>query len=284
MTLDQNHRFIMADTDVRGELTQLEQVLTEVNAHHQYPAAIQQLLGQICVAVSLLAARIKMEGSLVLQSYGDGPVRTLMAEINHLGQMRAIARYDDLPDTYDSLLGSGMLTITLIPKVGQQYQGTVSLQGDDLAKALEDYFLSSEQIKTRLWLQSDGKRAAGLLLQALPVSSEQASLSIDDDAFNRASTLADTLSAEEMLTLPAERLLYRLYHQEQVELFSPKALSFACSCSRARVESALLQMGEAEVRQIVAEEGEIKADCQFCYQQYRFFQQDVEQLFHSNTH
>lgn len=283
MPPDINQRFLIDHTDVRGELTQIHHSLAEICSKHHYPDAVKVLLGQLMAAASLMAARLKIDGSMILQTYGDGPLRTLMAEINHLGEIRAIARFESLPDD-QPLLGSGRLVITTLPAVGPQYQGMVHLQGDDLSKTLEEYFLSSEQIKTRLWLACDGTHAGGLLLQALPISSEQASLDLDDDAFNRASILADTLTTDELTRLPPERLLHRLYHQESLQLFAPKHIHFGCSCSRARVESALLQMGEDEVRSILAEDGDIEVDCQFCYEKYRFDLQQVESLFNSHTH
>lgn len=282
--VDLNQRFTFIDSDVRGEITQIHHSLEQINALHPYPLPIRQLLGQMLAAVSLLAARIKMEGSLVLQTHGNGPVRMLMAEITDKGQLRAIARHDDLPNEPVALLGQGMLSITLLPKAGQQYQGIVQLQGDNLNQALEEYFLSSEQLKTRIWLASDGQHAAGLLLQALPNSSDQASLSQDDDTFNRTSILAQTVTEAELLHLDVNELLFRLFNEEQVELYSPKPLHFQCTCSKERVASMLLQVGESECRNIIAEQQNIAVDCQFCHANYQFVLTDIERLFDHKTH
>jgi molecular chaperone Hsp33 len=93
-------------------------------------------------------------------------------------------------------------------------------------------------------------------------------------------TLADTLTAEELLGLDNETLLYRLYHQEEVRLFDPQPLRFGCSCSRERSANALVSLGEADAAQLVQEQGgSVQIDCQFCNQRYQFDAADIAQLF-----
>src|SRR5690606_857204 len=113
-------------------------------------------------------------------------------------------------------------------------------QADSLAGAFEDYFRQSEQLPTRLLLASDGERAAGLMLQKLPGDEG------DQDGWTRAAALFDTLSTGELLDLPAQELLTRLFHEDGVQLLGDKPLSFACSCSTERVEAMLVSLGEHE--------------------------------------
>lgn len=126
---------------------------------------------------------------------------------------------------------------------------------------------------TRLWLAADGQRAAGLLLQALPGEDR------DPDAFNRATTLADTLQDQELLELPVQTLLHRLYHEEDVRLLDGSPVSFRCGCSRERVGEMLRNLGRPEVDSILEDEGRVEVNCEFCNAGYRFDAVDVEQLF-----
>ena len=155
----------------------------------------------------------------------------------------------------------------------ERYQGIVGLEGCDLAAGLDNYFARSEQLPTRLWLGADEQRAAGMLLQRLPAAAASA------EDWERIQALAGTLSEAELLELPLESLLYRLFNEETVRLFESEPLAFRCSCSRARIEATLRAMGQAEAESIVAEEGDIVADCEFCNRRYRFDAVDVATLF-----
>lgn len=243
------------------------------------------LLGQAMAAVALMASTLKFDGNLILQIQGDGPVGLLMAECNDRGELRAIARYDEerqlagLPWT--GLTGAGQLVLTIDPEQGERYQGIVPLEGETLGDALGHYFLQSEQLPTRFWLFADGVAAGGLMLQVLPGHDAGA----DDDIWPRVTNLASTLKAEEALGLEAEDVLYRLYHEELVELFEPRELRFHCSCSRERSESALRSIEPGELRAIVEEQGgNIEVDCQFCGRRYLFDRVDVESLVHEGQH
>ena len=134
--------------------------------------------------------------------------------------------------------------------------------------------IRSEQLETRLWLAADDRHAGGMLLQKLPNRPEQ-----DADAWNRASQLADTLKQDELLKLPAETILHRLFHEEDIRLFDPQPISFHCRCSREGVANMLRMLGRGEVNSILDEQGSIEVHCEFCNQRYEFDKVDAEQVF-----
>ena len=284
LTADRTQRFLFEDFDVRGEWASLEHSYAEVLARHPYPEPVALLLGELLAAAALLTGTLKFEGTLTLQARAEGAVPLLMVECTSKRELRGVARYhaEQLSGSQSSLkdlMPKGVLAITLDPEKGQRYQGIVSLEAETLAVCLSDYFASSEQLSTRFWLESDGRRASGFLLQQLPPQQEP-------DAEARASrwqhlnVLADTLTREELLALPAEQLLHRLYHEEQVRLFAPQPVVFSCSCSRQRSANALSSLGEVDAMQLVAEQGgQITIDCQFCNRRYLFDAADVAQLF-----
>src|SRR3990167_4349597 len=111
-----------------------------------------------------------------------------------------------------------------------------------IAEILQNYMIRSEQLETRLWLAADDRHAGCMLLQKLPNRPEQ-----DADAWNRASQLADTLKQDELLKLPAETILHRLFHEEDIRLFDPQPISFHCRCSREGVANMLRMLGRGEV-------------------------------------
>jgi molecular chaperone Hsp33 len=241
------------------------------------------LLGEFLAAVALLSDTLKFDGTLSLQVRGAGQVRMLMAECRDNRALRAIAQYNDDFSPEQELLGNGQLAITIEPKNGKRYQGIVSINDGEhsLSQALEDYFRQSEQIRTRVWLYADSHVATGLLLQAMPHSASEGSLEVDDEAWSRVTHLADTITAEEMLTLDNTTVLQRLFHEETVRVYEERPLMFECTCTRERCANAILLLGEEEAHAVVAEQGEIRSDCQFCHQHYRFDRDDVTALFES---
>lgn len=274
------HRFLLPDAHVRGAHVRLDATWKQVLSHARYPGAVETLLGEALVASALLGAHTKVEGRLSLQARSDGGLRTLFAECTAAGTLRGIARLaDDLPPPADlASLGAGALLAVTIENPGLgggepvRYQGLVPLESATLSGALEDYFDRSEQLPTRLILAADGERAAGLLLQVLPGAAGE------DDGWNRVSLLADTLDREELLALPADILLTRLFHQEDLQDLGAKPLRFGCSCSQGRVEDMLRALGRDEA-EAAAESGAAEIICEFCGKHYHLNKGEIEHLF-----
>ncbi len=280
---DFTQRFIFTDADVRGELVCLEESYAHVLAKHDYPEPVSTLLGELMAAAAVLINTVKFDGLLILQARSSGAVPLLMVECSSEREMRAIARYEEAQIAADAslpdMMPEGVLAITIEPKLGQRYQGVVSLAGENIACCLEQYFSSSEQLPSFFILHADGRRARGLLLQQLPA--EQIS---DDEArqasWQHVTTLAQTLTAEELLGLDNQTILYRLYHEENLELFATQPLSFKCSCSYERSAHALQSLGREDVETLLDEQdGCIEVDCQFCNEKYKFYAQDVTKIF-----
>jgi len=272
-------RFIFDNAPVRGELVQLDQAWQAVISRHDYPEYVRDVLGQCMAATTLLSATIKFLGSITLQIQGDGPVSMLVVQVNTDKKVRAMASYEgeDLKPGLKNLFGDARLMITIeMDDATDRYQGIVELGDKDIAAALEEYFKQSEQLKTRLWLTADNQMAAGFLLQEMPKESMPEG---DGDAWNRFTMLADTLKNDELYQLSAKEILHRLYHEEDVRLFSPEQIEFACSCSQEKIEKTLRTMGSVEVQEILAEQGHVEVACNFCNQLYEFDAIDVERLF-----
>lgn len=276
MSTDTLNRFILETTNVRGEWVHLDATWQALLERYDYPPVVRDLLGQALAAVALLSATIKFDGSLILQVTGNGPLNLLVVQASGHGTVRGLARWQSAVPESDlaAQFGDGRMVMTIDPGQGRErYQGIVPLEGSSLAEALEAYFTRSEQLPTRLWLAADGQRAAGLLLQVLPGDQR------DPDAFNRAVILAGTLKREELLAWPVETLLHRLYHEEEVRLLDGRPVSFRCGCSRERVADMLRNLGRAEVESILADEGIVQVNCEFCNAGYRFDTVDAAQLF-----
>ena len=286
---DQLHRFIFDQTDIRGEIIHLNDTIKSQNAIHPLPPMVQKLLGEFMAAAALMSSTLKFDGIFTLQARGSGSIPLIMAEVSQNQHLRAIAHLNehvDLPKQADpnlpELIGTdAVLSIIIDPTKGERYQGIVPLDAATLAECVEHYFQQSEQLPTKLWLVSDDNQAAGFFLQRLP--QQLADSETNHEAWQNRVQLANTVTADELMNLPHEALLMRLFHEEGVRIFDPKALSFKCSCSRTRTSNALIQLGKEELDSIIQEQGTISVDCQFCGHQYRFDKDDVDQLFSPPT-
>ena len=273
---DSLQRFIFENAPIRGEIVHLDATWRAVLERRDYPPRVRDVLGELMAAAALLTSTIKFDGRLIMQVQGSGPVSLLVVECTSDCTMRAIAQWDgEVPDApLSELVGDGRLAVTIDPLKGRElYQAIVELEGLSVAEAFENYFARSEQLATRLWLASDTRQAAGMLLQRLPDSPLS-----DDEAWIRAVHLGSTITREELLALPVAEIIHRLYHEEDIRLFSRMPVSFRCSCSRRRVETVLRMLGRDEVHSILAEQGSIRVDCEFCGDSYEFDRIDAEQL------
>ncbi|MEY4751309.1 MAG: hypothetical protein RIQ60_3523 [Pseudomonadota bacterium] len=307
------HKFIFQGLPVRGMLVRLtgawRQMLAARRSSGDFPAPVRQLLGEMSAAATLMQANIKFNGSLILQIQGDGPVKLAVSEVQPdlrlrstaqiVGEVAEQAQLHDLLNVH----GKGRCAITLDPldrKPGQQpYQGVVPLSREDahgrsvpmyrLSDVIEHYMRQSEQLETRLVLAANDEVAAGLLIQRLPGEGgiqTPAVLAEGGDAeedFQRIALLAATLKPEELLELDAETVLRRLFWEQDLRRFEPLTGElgprFACTCSRSRVGRMLVNLGEAEARDVVAERGEVEVVCEFCGSRYSFDAIDVTELF-----
>lgn len=276
---DQLHRYLFENHAVRGELVTVSSTWKEVLENHNYPLPVKNLLGELLVATSLLTATLKFAGDITVQVQGDGPMSLAVINGNNRQQMRGVARVQgEIADdaSLKTLVGNGYLVITITPEEGERYQGVVGLEGETLAECLEDYFQRSEQLPTRLFIRTgdvEGQPAAGgMLLQVLPAQDTQAK------DFEHLAVLTETVKAEELFTLPANEVLWRLYHEEEVTLYDPQDVEFKCTCSRERCADALKTLPDEEVDSILAEEGEIDMHCDYCGNHYLFNAMDIAEI------
>ena len=311
------HKFLFEGLPVRGVLVRLTDAWTEILGRRAsaskagaYPLPVQNLLGEMVAAATLMQANIKFNGALILQIFGDGPVKLAVAEVQPDFGLRATATLigDIAPQASLSELvnvgNEGKCAITLDPKSrlpGQQpYQGVVPLFGDQrekldkLSEVLEHYMLQSEQLDTTLVLAADDKVEAGLLIQRLPLEGtgnlegsrvsqrNEDEIGVNED-YKRIAMLASSLKREELLTLDVDTILRRLFWEESVIRFEPLSGAdgphFSCTCGRERVSRMIQGLGEPEAHSILAERGEIEVGCDFCGAQYHFDPIDVAQIF-----
>src|SRR5271157_1674666 len=295
--------FQLEASGARGRLIRLGSVVDEILNRHAYPEQVLLLLGEAVTLTAMLGAALKFDGKFILQTQSNGAVSFLVVHYSSPGHVRGYASYnrDDLGASPNGvgaskpLLGDGHLAMTIDSGAGiERYQGIVGLAGNTLVDAAHEYFDQAEQIPTfiriavaRHFTAGDGTspgkwawRAGGLMVQKLTreggrqVSddySQPDAGSVDDDGWRRAKALAATVEDHELLdpTLSPDRLLYRLFHEEEVRAFEATPLDAQCNCSRERVETMLNQFSSEELDGM-AEDDVITVTCEFCNTPYQF--------------
>jgi molecular chaperone Hsp33 len=283
--------FQAEQADVLGRLVKLGPAVDTILSRHAYPEPVSRLLGEAVALTALLGASLKADGKLILQATTDGAVDLLVADYLVPGALRGYARFDPERlaaldgDDDAALLGRGHLAMTIDRGVDtERYQGVVPLEGESLTDAADAYFRQSEQLPTFIRLavarhfgaaeNGDGAwtwRAGGLLVQKLTREGGVASEKEFEEDWTRAKALAETVEDHELLDpmLPPDRLLFRLFHEEQVRAFRPIPLETYCSCSRERVEELLSSFSPEDLADMVVD-GEVVVNCEFCNARYNF--------------
>lgn len=289
---DQLNKYIFADQLTRAQTVELSTAWQTGLVHQQYPDSVRNLLGELTAAAVLLAGNLKLDGSLVLQAQGDGPIALMVVEcsssfdiratvaLREGAEMPAEGNLQNLLNTYDN----GKFIVVLEPKSGsgmQPYQGIVPLEGENIAQVLENYMKHSEQLDTKIFLAANGEKANGLLLQRLPGTGGhiEGTDAPDEPSWERAQQLALTIKNEEVLNLPAAELVHRLFWQEDLMLLEPTAIQWHCPCTRERVADMLYMLGQEEIESILTEQEHVEVSCNFCGKPYVFDAVDSAQLF-----
>ena len=274
---------------LRGRLVRLGPALDHILTRHEHPEPVIRLLGEGVVMAVTLASALKYDGIFTLQISGDGPVRTLVADVTSAGDVRGYARVRPeatLPEdgALPAMMGKGTMSFTVDqgPHT-ERYQGIVALSGDSFAEAAQHYFEQSDQLQTGLNMaveRVDGVwRGGSLMLQRLP-DTQPILVGVDrEEDWNRAVILMGSATGPELVdpALPPHQLLVRLFHEDGVRAFPATPLAANCRCSRERMMRALATLPRHDLISL-RDEGNADITCEFCNSVYRLEPADLDTL------
>ena len=279
--------FQLEGQPARGRIVRLGAVVDDILRRHDYPEPVANLLGEACALAALVGASLKFEGRLIVQAQGDGPVRYVVVDYDTSGGLRGYCRFDAdavakagegfARPGAKTLLGDGVFMMTIDPEGSKdRYQGVTPIEGETLALCAETYFAQSEQVPTRVRLavgevqDADGARwrAGGMIIQNIAEDDARGST---DEGWERAQALFATLGQDELIDpqIPPETLLFRLFHEDGVRLFTPKALKAFCRCSEDGVVGILRSFPEDERAEMIEPDGAIHVTCEYCSRSYK---------------
>ena len=270
-------RFLLEELDIRGAVVRLDAVWQAMLSNRAYAPGVASLLGQTSAVATIIAGNLKQAGRLTIQLQGHGPVSLLVVDCTEELNLRGYAKADDTAaaESLPALLGDGRLLLTLdIPGLAQPFQSHLPIEGESIAAVFEHYLAQSEQAPARLWLAADQRCAAGLFLQKLPETDQR-----DPDGWHRAMGLAETLTERELLDLPAEEILTRLFHEETVRVFDPRPVIHDWPMDWDKIRAMLRGLGREEVEAILREHGDVAVHDDLSNHSYRFSAADIAELF-----
>jgi molecular chaperone Hsp33 len=279
--------FELPEIGLRGRLARLGSVATRALATHPLPEPAQRMLGEAMTLTALLGSSLKQTGRMSVQTKSEGPLNLMTADYIAGGGLRGYARLDQKSfaalngeNSFARLAGNGVLAITIEPKsepeAPKTYQGIVPLSRQGLAASAEHYFDQSEQLPTVLRLAAaplyraglHGWCSGGLMVQATPDVSDVR----ESDDWQRIALFLETLEDYELLdsVVPAEEVLWRLFHEDEVVVHNAQALRFHCGCGRDKVSSVLVAYSAADLADLAEADGVVRAKCEFCGATYEF--------------
>ena len=256
--------------------------------HKTLPTATAAL-GRLLSAASMMGNMQKVEnGSITLQVKGGGPLGTVLAVSDAVGNVRGyvhnpqislLEKYRGKLDVGAAVGTDGMLTVIRDLQMKEPYVGSVELVSGEIAEDITEYFVQSEQTPTACALgvlvdtDQSVRAAGGYLIQLLPGAPDDIIDKIEA-GIQKAGAVTTILDRG----LTAQQLLETVIEDLDIEILETTKVEYRCYCSRDRVTATLISLGEKELRQIVEEGETIHIECQFCDTIYDFTPGEIEEI------
>jgi len=278
---DFSRKFIFENRPIRGHFVRLTETYQKILSQRAYPSNVAKFLGEALVSTALINGLFKEPGKTLLQFQGTGALQLLSVhgDLNH---MRAVAQYSpelSKEGNFLEVLKAGTLALIHQPETSvKSYQSVIEVISPEIAKNLEHYFWQSEQTQTRLWIAVTPVSVTGLLLQLLPDTEES-----QEESWSHVLALTNTVFEQELAQQTLETLVSHLYVGESIRLWDQREIHFHCPCNKARMENALLLMGQAELEKILNQEEALEVRCEFCGKTHSFDAVDVSGVFRGMT-
>lgn len=282
-------RCLTRDGTVMAMFLDAKDIVAEAERIHQTSAVVTAALGRLLTAASMMGQMLKgADESVTVKLSGGGPAGTLLAVADSHGNVRGYAQNPvvEIPlkpngklDVSGAVGTDGQLTVIRDEGNGEPYSGCIPLASGEIAEDITRYYAVSEQTPTVCALgvlvdtDLSVKAAGGLLLQLLPHCPDEV---IDRIEKNVSRLEPVTTMLERGLT--PEEILGRALAGMEFDVLDTGEPVYRCTCTRRRVERALLSMGEKALQELPDEQGQTEVTCRFCDKVYRFSREELERL------
>lgn len=280
-------RIIAKSGSVRGLACVTTGVVDEICKRHGTLPTASAALGRALTSGALLGAMLKTGQRVALRFEGNGPLKKILVEADSNGSVRGyvgdsqvhLRREDGALDVAQALGRAGFLTVAKDLGLREPYRGMVQLYSSEIAQDIALYLVESEQIPSAVglaeFIEPDGtvSAAGGFLIQAVPPVDPV----VVDELMARIETLPPLSELLHEGKSP-EEILEMLFSGIPYDTLEKRALAFACSCSRERIERVLIAMGKKELASLHHEQKGAEVTCEYCGERYSFDEPDLEKL------
>ena len=281
-------RATAADAQIRAFAATTRQMVETARQKHDTSPVVTAALGRLLTAGSMMGSMLKGEEDLLtLQVTGDGPMGGMTVTADSKGHVKGYANEPQviLPANSQGKLdvggavGSGILRVIQDSGLKDPYVGQPVLQTGEIAEDLTYYFATSEQVPSSVGLgvlmerDNTVRQAGGFIVQLMPFAEEETISRLEQNLGkirSVTSMLDEGLTPEELLGLVLEGMDIQFRDTCEVE--------FSCSCSKERVEKALISIGREEIDKMIADGEPIEVKCHFCNKGYQFSVQELEEI------
>ena len=292
--MDQLVRVIAKDAPIKAMAISGTSLVERARQIHDTWPVATAALGRLLMAASMMGNMLKeQDGSVTLRVKGDGPLGTVLAVSDSMGNVRGYVENPavDVPRKSHAKLDVGSAvgpggTLTVVKDLGlkEPYVGSIQLISGEIAEDIAAYFVESEQIPTACALgvlispDQTVRAAGGYLIQLLPGADESVISAIE-----RGVARVGAVSAQLDQGLGPVELLQDVLSDFQLEVLETSPVEYRCYCSRERVSRALISVGASELKSLIQEQGSTDLTCQFCDKVYHFTREDLESLLQEAT-
>jgi len=270
-------KFMFENLPIKGTFVVLEDSWHTIASQREYPLGLKQLLGELLAANVLLTSNLKLDGKVICQIQDNPHFKLVVSECSNELVIRATAKFiaiDQAVISYSDYLKHGRLVVSIDSKnEGNLYQSIIAFNGDVIDEIINNYMAQSEQLKSLFLISYTENRIVGFMLQQLPDIHHKFS-----DEIERVFMLASTLTRYELMHENLQRILYKLFNEDNIVVMPEHEVKFGCSCSRQRVSEILRSLGKQELQSLIAEQGNITVDCDYCNAEYKFTEKELSEF------
>lgn len=282
-------RCLTRDATVMAMFLDSKDIVAEAERIHETSAVATAALGRLLTAASMMGVMLKGEkDSLTLKLAGGGPLGTVMAVTDSYGNVRGYAQNPvvEIPlksngklDVSGAVGTAGQLYVMRDNGSAEPYIGTIPLVSGEIAEDITRYYATSEQTPTVCALgvlvnpDLTVQVAGGLLLQLLPFCPSEVIDRVEKNVATLppvTTMLAAGMSPEDIVAKALEGMPF-----DVVDEYEP---TYKCTCSRRKVEGALLAMPAEDLLTLPDESGTAQVTCRFCDEVYVFTCDDLKKL------
>lgn len=285
--ISKNARFVLVDTK--------DIVQEALNIHRCSPTVISAF-GRLLSAGVMMGATLKGNDVLTLRTITDGLLSSMVVTVDKDGVKGYVSNPEvDLPakengqPNVQELVGKGTLNVIKDLGLKDPYVGVSTIESGEIAYDIAYYYVTSEQTPTVIALGVDlenettVRSAGGYMIQLLPDAEESFIVELEKkiEAIRNVTELFKG-------GMDLERILHLLYEDmndethekliEPYEILDSKEIKYNCNCDREKFYKGIITLGKEQLEEILAERGEVEAECHFCGKRYSFKREDLGEI------